>query len=62
MLSMQTINDLLELVNRLDIKIKQNKDAIDLHQLEYLTYQKIKILQLIDDLNCKESYFNYSNK
>lgn len=57
MLSLQTVNDLRSLVNILDARIEKNKDIIDLKEVEYLTYQKIKIQQLIDDLYHKESYF-----
>ncbi|SNS11664.1 hypothetical protein SAMN05446037_1004151 [Anaerovirgula multivorans] len=62
MLSMQTVNDLLAVVNNLDTTIEENKDIIDLKEVQYLTYQKIKILQLIDDLHHKESYFNHTKE
>lgn len=56
--SVQTVNDLRDVINNIDTRIEKNKDFIDAKELEYLIYQKIKIQQLIDDLNYKESYFN----
>ncbi len=57
MSSIQTINDLMTVVNSLDTRIDKNKDSINSKELEYMAYQRIKILQLIDDLHSKESYF-----
>lgn len=58
MLSMQTIDDLHTVIKNIDTRIEENKDVLHPKELEYLTYQKIKIQQLIDDLHYKVNYFN----
>lgn len=57
MLSIQTINDLNTVIDNIDDRIKENMSVLDPKELEYLTYQKIKIQQLLDDLNYKKNYF-----
>ncbi|EMS72959.1 hypothetical protein [Ruminiclostridium cellobioparum] len=57
MLSLQTIKDLNEVINNIDNRIESNAGRINPKELEYLTYQKIKIQQLIDDIHHKEDYF-----
>ncbi|GAB6087440.1 hypothetical protein [Alkaliphilus crotonatoxidans] len=57
MLSMQAVNDLMTVVNQLDARIESHKEQISTRELEFMAYQRIKILQLIDDLHAKESYF-----
>lgn len=57
MLSTQTINDLHKVIDNIDARIAENKDVIDPKEMEYLIYQKIKIQQLIADMNHKESFF-----
>ncbi len=57
MLSVETIKDLNEVINKIDNRIESNTGKIDSKELEYLTYQKIKIQQLIDDIRHKEDYF-----
>ena len=57
MLSVETIKDLNEVINKIDNRIESNMGKIDSKELEYLTYQKIKIQQLIDDIRHKEDYF-----
>ncbi len=61
MLSKQTIDDLHTVIDNIDTRIEKNEEVINPKELEYLTYQKIKIQQLIDDLHYKESYFNDVN-
>jgi hypothetical protein len=58
MLSTQTIVDLNSVIDNIDSRIEQNKDKIDTKELDYLTYQKIKIQQLIDDIHHKQEFFN----
>lgn len=47
-------------VKKDEIKLVRTKrgDVLNPKELEYLTYQKIKIQQLLDDLNFKENYFS----
>ncbi|GAA4653489.1 hypothetical protein GCM10023142_06270 [Anaerocolumna aminovalerica] len=52
----QTINDLQIVLNNIDSRIEKN-NTISSKELQYLMYQKIKIQQLIDDLNQKNDYF-----
>ncbi|HEX2927780.1 MAG TPA: hypothetical protein VHP38_16225 [Ruminiclostridium sp.] len=61
MLSSQTITELNEVINKIDNRIDLNNGKIDSNELEYLTYQKIKIQQLIDDIHGKEAYFKGTN-
>lgn len=61
MLSMQTIKDLKGVIDNIDDRIASNSGKIDPKELEYLTYQKIKIQQLIDDIHHKEGYFKGTN-
>ncbi len=57
MLSLDTINDLNEVINNIDDRINSNMGKIESKELEYLTYQKIKIQQLIDDIHRNEGFF-----
>ncbi len=57
MLSTQTIDDLNSVIDNIDTRIETNRHFIESKELEYLTYQKIKIQQLIDDMNHKINYF-----
>jgi len=52
----QTINDLQIVLSNIDSRIEKNS-TISSEELQYLMYQKIKIQQLIDDLNQKNDYF-----
>lgn len=52
----QTINDLQIVLRNIDSRIEKNS-TISSEELQYLMYQKIKIQQLIDDLNQKNDYF-----
>lgn len=61
MIGIQTIDDLHSVIDNLDAKIEKNKSVIDSKELDYLIYQKIKIQQLIDDLNYKDNYFKGIN-
>ena len=61
MLSLDTINDLNEVINNIDDRINSNIGKIDSKELEYLTYQKIKIQQLIDDIHRNKSFFAGKN-
>lgn len=54
-MSEQTINDLHIVLDNIESRIE--KDSITTEELQYLTYQKIKILQLIDDFNQRKGYF-----
>ncbi len=56
MLCLDTINDLNEVINNIDNRINSNIGKIDSKELEYLTYQKIKIQQLIDDIHRNEGF------
>ncbi|MGN6712396.1 hypothetical protein [Anaerocolumna jejuensis] len=57
-MSEQTINDLHIVLDNIDSRIE--KSAGNNEELQYLTYQKIKILQLIDDFNQRKEFFvNY---
>ncbi|SHL53030.1 hypothetical protein SAMN02745136_05094 [Anaerocolumna jejuensis DSM 15929] len=57
-MSEQTINDLHIVLDNIDSRIE--KSANNNEELQYLTYQKIKILQLIDDFNQRKEFFvNY---
>lgn len=57
MLNGQTIDDLRSVIDNIDARIEKNKGFIDSKEQEYLTYQKIKIQQLIDDMRQKKEYF-----
>ena len=57
MLSTQTIDDLHSVIDNIDARVERNKGFIESKELEYLTYQKIKIQQLIDDMHQRKSYF-----
>lgn len=57
MLSTQTIEDLNSVINNIDTRIETNRGLVDSKELEYMTYQKIKIQQLIDDMHQKISFF-----
>ncbi len=57
MLSTQTIIDLNNVIDNIDSRIELNKNKIDPKELDYLTYQKIKIQQLIDDIHHKQEFF-----
>ncbi|BCJ98985.1 hypothetical protein [Anaerocolumna chitinilytica] len=54
-MSEQTINDLHIVLDNIDSRIEQNTSSNE--ELQYLMYQKIKILQLIDDFNQRKGYF-----
>lgn len=54
-MSEQTINDLHIVLDNIDSRIEKN--TISNEELQYLMYQKIKILQLIDDFNQRKGYF-----
>lgn len=54
-MSEQTINDLQIVLENIDLRIE--KSTINSEELQFLTYQKIKILQLIDDFNKRKEYF-----
>jgi flagellar biosynthesis/type III secretory pathway chaperone len=54
-MSEQTINDLHIVLDNIDSRIE--KSILNTEELQYLTYQKIKILQLIDDFNQRKEYF-----
>ncbi len=54
-MSEQTISDLHIVLDNIDSRIE--KSTISTEELQYLMYQKIKILQLIDDLNQRKEYF-----
>ncbi|WFR55808.1 hypothetical protein QA584_19615 [Anaerocolumna sp. AGMB13025] len=54
-MSEQTINDLLNVLSNVDSRI--DKSTENTEELQYLVYQKIKILQLIDDFNQRKGYF-----
>lgn len=54
-MSEQTINDLLIVLSNVDSRIDKSTDNTE--ELQYLVYQKIKILQLIDDFNQRKGYF-----
>ncbi len=57
-MSEQTINDLHIVIDNIDSRIKKSTNNSE--ELQYLMYQKIKILQLIDDFNQRKDYFvNY---
>lgn len=57
-MSEQTINELHIVLDNIDSRIEKN--TISSEELQYLMYQKIKILQLIDDFNQRKGYFiNY---
>lgn len=57
-MSEQTINDLHIVLDNIDSRIE--KSANNNEELQYLMYQKIKILQLIDDFNQRKEFFvNY---
>ncbi|SHO43734.1 hypothetical protein [Anaerocolumna xylanovorans] len=57
-MSEQTINDLHIVLDNIDSRIEEG--TISTEELQYLMYQKIKILQLIDDFNQRKGYFiNY---
>lgn len=60
MLSKQTINDLNSVIANIDTRIEINRRFIESKELEHLTYQKIKIQQLIDDMNHKINYFKHT--
>jgi hypothetical protein len=52
----QTIKDLHTVLDNIDSRIEKNS-TISTIELQYLMYQKIKIQQLIDDLNQRKEYF-----
>jgi len=57
-MSEQTINDLHIVIDNIDSRIEKSTNNSE--ELQYLMYQKIKILQLIDDFNQRKDYFvNY---
>jgi flagellar biosynthesis/type III secretory pathway chaperone len=54
-MSEQTITDLYTVLNNIDSRIE--KSTSNTEELQFLAYQKIKILQLIDDFNQRKGYF-----
>ncbi len=54
-MSEQTINDLHIVLDNIDTRIEKSKNNTE--DLQFLMYQKIKILQLIDDFNQRKDYF-----
>jgi flagellar biosynthesis/type III secretory pathway chaperone len=54
-MSEQTIKDLHIVIDSINSRIE--KSTISTKELQYLMYQKIKILQLIDDFNQRKVYF-----
>ena len=54
-MSEQTINDLHIVLDNIDTRIEKSKNNTE--DLQFLMYQKIKILQLIDDFNQRKGYF-----
>lgn len=54
-MSEQTINDLHIVLDNIDARIE--KCTNNTEELQFLMYQKIKILQLIDDFNQRKEYF-----
>ena len=54
-MSEQTINDLYIVLDNIDSRIEKSTNNSE--ELQFLTYQKIKILQLIDDFNQRKGYF-----
>lgn len=59
-MSEQTINDLHIVLDNIESRIENCTN--NTNELQYLMYQKIKILQLIDDLNQRKEYFaNYKS-
>jgi len=57
-MSEQTIKDLHMVLDKIDARIENSR--IDIKEQQYLMYQKVKILQLIDDFSQRKGYFiNY---
>ncbi len=54
-MSEQTIKDLNNVLDNIDSRIE--KSTISTKEQQYLIYQKVKILQLIDDFNQRKEYF-----
>ncbi len=54
-MSEQTINDLHIVLDNIDSRIEKSTNNSE--ELQFLMYQKIKILQLIDDFNQRKEYF-----
>jgi len=54
-MSEQTINDLHIVLDNIDARIEKSTNNTE--ELQFLMYQKIKILQLIDDFKQRKEYF-----
>jgi hypothetical protein len=55
-MSEQTVSDLHIVIDNINSRVEKNS-TISSEDLQYLMYQKIKIQQLIDDLNQSKEYF-----
>lgn len=51
----QTVNDLHIVLDNIDSRIENSTFSSE--EVQYLMYQKIKVQQLIDDLNHRKEFF-----